>query len=233
MRLLERIAGRLPGRGGERGAGPGEERVDPRTPIGAAAYVVFDTELTGLNFRTDSIVSIGAVRMRGGSILVGEHFSRVVEPRTELTGPSILIHEITHSEARGLPGIGAVLPAFLEFCRGSVLVGHGVSIDLRFLNDEMLRHFGRPIGNPAVDTMALAAYLKRRESTADAFRGGDVGPLDLRSLARERGITPARAHDAVSDAFVTAQLFQRHLAALPAHGVRTLGDLVRTGKPWN
>lgn len=232
MTLLERLVSRLPGRDSVPGATPAEERPDPRTPIEAASYVVFDTELTGLQPRTDSIVSIGAVRMRGGSILVGEHFSRVVQPRTELTGPSIVIHEITPSETRGFPGIEAVLPAFLEFCRGSVLVGHGVSIDLRFINDEMERHFGRPVGAPVVDTMAIAAWLRKRESTADAFHDPGPGRLDLRSLAKERGIPVAHAHDAVSDAFVTAQLFQRHLAALPAHGVRTLGDLIRTGKPW-
>lgn len=232
MRLLDCFMGRLPGRRGGVAACPDEERPDPRTPIGEAPYVVFDTELTGLQARTDSIVSIGAVKMRGGSILVGEYLSRVVQPRTELTGPSIVIHEITPSEARGFPGIAAVLPAFLDFCRGSVLVGHGVAIDLRFLDDEMVRHLGRPIGNLVVDTMALAAWLRKRESTADAFHDPGPGRLDLRTLAQERGIPVAHAHDAVSDAFVTAQLFQRHLAALPAHGVLTLGDLIRTGKPW-
>jgi DNA polymerase III epsilon subunit-like protein len=45
-------------------------------------YVVLDTELTGLDEKKDSIVSIGAVRMHGGSIALGDTFYRLLKPET-------------------------------------------------------------------------------------------------------------------------------------------------------
>ena len=45
-------------------------------------YVVLDTEVTGLDEKKDSIVSVGAVRMRGGSIALGDTFYRLLKPET-------------------------------------------------------------------------------------------------------------------------------------------------------
>lgn len=221
----------LPWQGGGRDAAPPAARPDPGTPIAEAAYVVFDTELTGLESRKDSIVSIGAVKMAGPRILAGEHFNRMVEPRTALTGESVVIHGITPGEARECPGIESMLPEFLAFCRGSVLVGHHVAMDLRFLNAELQRCHGAPVANPTVDTLSLAAWLWKREGDYSAFHEEPRGPVDLFSLATARGIPVHHAHDAAYDAYITAQLFQRYLALLPKHGVRTVGELVRIGKP--
>lgn len=216
---------------GQREEPPAGPHLDLATPITAAEYVVFDTELTGMQSRKDSIVSVGAVRMAGSRILAGQNFNRIVRPRTALTGTSILIHGITPSETQDCPGIESALPEFLEFCRDSILVGHVVSMDLRFLNNEMQRCYGAPIGNPAVDTMAITAFLRKREANRSAFHEEIPAPADLFSLATARGIEVSRAHDALYDAYITAQLFQRYLAALPAHGVRTVGDLLDIGKP--
>ncbi len=43
-------------------------RTSAKTPITDVRYVVVDTELTGLDEKKDSIISIGAVRMTGGRI---------------------------------------------------------------------------------------------------------------------------------------------------------------------
>ena len=75
------------------------EQVDPNAPVQEARYVVFDTELTGLNIKKDSIVSIGALKMRGGKIDLNETYYRVVDPKAMFTGQSVLIHGITPSEA--------------------------------------------------------------------------------------------------------------------------------------
>lgn len=212
--------------------GPFADRQRRRsTLVGDTDYVVFDTELTGLSPGKDSIVSIGAVKMSGGRIQLGDYFSRMVEPRTELTGRSVVIHEITPTEASACPGIEAVLPEFLDFCRDRVLVGHFVSMDLRFLNEELERLYGRKMDNPAVDTGKLYAWLTAREGGHCAFHGGECGDMDLFSLAKKYRIPVRKAHDALDDAYVTAQLFQRFLRALPEHGVKTIDDLLRAGRP--
>jgi len=203
----------------------------PETAIAEVPYVVFDTELTGLQSRSDSIVSIGALKMAGPRILVGETFNRIVRPRTELTGKSVLIHGITPAETLQRPTFASLLPEFTAFCQGSVLVGHAVSIDLSFINAETPASSGEALPNPAVDTMAIRRYLKGRTSDRCAFHEGGPERADLFSLAREHGIPMSREHNALYDAYITAQLFQRYLAILPGFGIRTLGDLLKIGKP--
>ena len=99
-------------------------------PIGQSRYVVMDTELTGLDVKKDSIVSVGAVAMVGGRIILGETFYEMVSPETALRSESIVVHGIMPSEVVGKPSIGAVLDDFLKFCEGAVVVGHFLSLDL-------------------------------------------------------------------------------------------------------
>jgi DNA polymerase III epsilon subunit-like protein len=107
--------------------------IDGTTPITGARYVAIDTELTGLDEKNDAIVSLGAVRMTGGTVHLGETLYRLVNPGTGITAESVVIHEITPDDVREQPGIETTLWDFLSFCGWDVLVGHFVSIDLGFL----------------------------------------------------------------------------------------------------
>ncbi|MGW8272386.1 MAG: 3'-5' exonuclease [Thermodesulfovibrionales bacterium] len=207
------------------------EHIRPGTAIDEADYVVVDTELTGLKLSKDSIVSIGAVKMKGGRIGIGEIFYRLVEPATALTGESVVIHGITPSEVAEWPEIGVLLPEFIDFCNRCILIGHFVSIDLHFVNREMKRLYGFPMQNPAIDTFRIYSWLRKGRENTCAFHEGIKEDAALLTLAKKYGIHVSAAHNALDDAFVTAQLFQRFLAELPEMGVRTVGDLLRIGKP--
>jgi DNA polymerase-3 subunit epsilon len=207
-----------------------ECRLDLTTPVDEACYVVLDTELTGLDDRKDSIVSLGAIKMTGGRIELGKTLERVVSPETALTSESVLIHGITPSECEDKPSIGDVLEEFREFCSGCVVVGHFVSLDLAFLNREFKRLFQRTLDLPAIDTWRIHTWIQYHHDTA-VRHFGENGDKDLFSLAKKYHIPVAKAHDALGDAFITAQLFQRFLRFLPALGVRTVKDLLKIGKP--
>jgi DNA polymerase-3 subunit epsilon len=196
-----------------------------------ANFVVFDTELTGLSSKKDSIVSIGAVKMRGERILLGEMFYGQVDPRTALTARSVIIHGITPTEASASPGIDDLLPKFLEFCDDSLMVGHVVSIDLQFLNWEMKALYGKPLPNQAVDTYKLHEWVKGKKEDRCAYHGGSPEPGDLFSIAETYNIPVQNAHNALGDAFITAQVLQRLLGELPQWGIRTVDDLLRIGSP--
>ena len=154
-----------------------------------------------------------------------------MEPRTELTGRSIVIHGIMPSEVAQWPDIDTLLPEFVDFCGDSVLVGHVVSIDLAFLNQEVKRILGAPLINPAVDTFALYRWLRNREDNICAYYDGTAENAALYALAERYHISVGSAHNALSDAYVTAQLFQRFLALLPGLGIRTVRDLLRIAVP--
>jgi DNA polymerase-3 subunit epsilon len=201
--------------------------VDPRE----AVYVVFDTELTGLNPKKDSIVSIGALKVFGTRIDIGNPYYRVVEPRSLLTKQSVVIHGITPSEASVCPTIDMLMPEFLDFCGNGIVVGHFVSIDLTFLNKEMTRLFGLTLQNPSVDTCVLYQWLRKREENICAFHGGIKENVDLMTLAQKFSIPVFDAHNALNDAFITAQLLQRLIANLHSFNINTIEDLLRIGKP--
>ena len=68
--------------------------IDLSTPIDMCPYVVIDSELTGLNPKKDSIISIGALKMSGTMIKIGETFYEIVSPSTEFTAESVVVHGI-------------------------------------------------------------------------------------------------------------------------------------------
>ena len=200
-------------------------QIDKNIGISEATYIVFDTELTGLNVKKDSIVSIGALKMQGGKIDLNDIYYRVVDPEAHLTGKSVVIHEITPSEASKCPKIDVLLPEFLEYCRNGIIVGHFVSIDMAFVNKELTKLFGFSLQNPAVDTQKIYKWIRMQEEQLCAFHGGLSEDIDLTSLANRYSIPANNAHNALNDAFVTAQLFQRFLNLLQKFNINTISSL--------
>lgn len=204
---------------------------DEYAPIAEARYVVVDTELTGLDGKKDSIVSLGAVRMAGGRLDVGNTFYRLVSPESKLSAKSIVIHEITPSDVAAKPAIGAVLRDFTEFCGDDIVVGHFVSIDLEFINRELLRTRGSALANRVVDTFSVYEWLRKRSAsrTGEAPRQTSFRLYDI---VKEFAIPVNGAHNALMDAFITAQLFQRFIPLLAGMGAVELGELLRIGSPF-
>ncbi|MFA5354531.1 MAG: 3'-5' exonuclease [Thermodesulfovibrionales bacterium] len=202
-----------------------EKAAQREMPLAAARYVVVDTELTGLDERKDSIVSIGAIRMEGGRICMGETFYCLVRPETEMRRESIIVHGITPSEACDGHSIEDALSGLSRFCGDDIVTGHFISIDLAFINREMKRLFRKRLKNAAVDTFALYDWLRMR------------GKVDhpryyrLYEIAKAMDIPVEGSHNALVDAFITAQLFQRLLPGLMEAGVTDLGGILSIGHP--
>ena len=205
--------------------------IDESTPISDVRYVVVDTELTGLDEKKDSIVSIGAVRMVGGTIHLGDLFYRLVSPKAALKADSVCIHEITPADVCEQPGIESGLDAFLEYAGNDVLVGHFISIDLSFLNREMKRIHGCKLPNPALDTFSIYEWLRKRQRTRDCFTTPFAG-YKLYDIIKCFDIPVQVAHNAVMDAFATAQLFQRFIPYLTESGAQDIGELLKVGTPF-
>jgi DNA polymerase-3 subunit epsilon len=212
-------------------AGPELNRPDGQSPLREVSYVFFDTELTGLDEKKDSLLSIGAVNMVNGRIELGTTFYQLVKPRSFKHVDSVIIHEITPSEVTLQPEVGLVLSDFLNYISGRVLAGYYLTIDLGFLNREMRRLFNRPLDNPAIDTYRLYQWLHQKQPEVPAF-AVPAEKLDLYALARTFDIPFSGQHNALEDALITAQVFQRFLPWLDQAGVRTLEELIRLGDPY-
>jgi DNA polymerase-3 subunit epsilon len=214
-----------------RGGKPGPSGIDAATPIAQVRYVAIDTELTGLDIKKDAIVSLGAVRMSGGTVHLGETFYCMVNPGTGLTAESVVIHEITPADVREQPGIEAVLREFLAFCGRDVLVGHFTAIDAGFLDRDLRRVAGVPLANPVIDTLSVYTWLRKRLKDHEQFSAPEAG-ISLYDIAKCFHISVAGAHNALQDAFCTAQLLQRFLPLLTEAGATDIGGLLRIGAPF-
>jgi DNA polymerase III subunit epsilon len=204
--------------------------VEAGLPLKEIRAVVLDTELTGLDRKKDTIVSIGAVKMVGGRIEMGKTFYQLVNPNKLMKPESVVVHEITPSEVVAKPDIGPVLAEFLTFCNEDLLIGHYINMDLAFINRELKKTLGRTLKNPVLDTMSLMHWW--RSNTPHHGPGSFTAPnFELVAIAKELAIPVQGAHNALMDAFMTAQVFQRLLPKLEQSGLRTLGELLRAGDP--
>src|SRR3954466_6813040 len=111
------------------------------TPLRTTTFVVFDLETTGGSAEADTVTEIGAVKVRGGEVL-GE-FATLVDPGRGIPPEIVQLTGITNAMVCIAPRFEQVLPAFLEFATGSVLVAHNSGFDIGFLRAACSR-FGYP-----------------------------------------------------------------------------------------
>ncbi|HJW02039.1 MAG TPA: exonuclease domain-containing protein [Azospira sp.] len=182
-------------------------------PLTSLVYTVFDTETTGLApGGGDEIIQIGAVRLVNGRLLRHECYDQLVDPQRPLSPESVRIHGITAAMLAGQPTIGAVLPAFRQFCADTVLVAHNAAFDLRFLQlkEEVTGvHFDRPV----LDTLLLSAVLHPQQ---ESHR--------LEAIAERLGVAVMGRHTGLGDAMVTAEIFLKMIPLLAEQGIHTLGQ---------
>ncbi|MGH2990993.1 MAG: exonuclease domain-containing protein, partial [Solirubrobacterales bacterium] len=193
-------------RAAERGSGWDKRGLDE------LAYTVFDTETTGLQPSSDEIISIGAVRVVNGRLLRQETFDQLVDPRREVSPLSVRIHGIEAELLRGQPTIEEVLPLFARFCEDTVLVGHNVGFDLRFLELKEEVTSVR-LAQPVLDTLLL-----------DAVAEPDEEDHSLEAMSARLGISAIGRHTALGDAILTGEIFLAQLRLLAAQGIRTLDE---------
>lgn len=194
-------------------------QVDLDRPLADLVYTVFDTETTGLEpANGDEIIQIGALRVLNGRLLQQEHFEQLVDPRCALKTASIAIHGITDSMLLGKPTIDQVLPAFHDFCADTVLVGHNVAFDMRFLEIKEATLDVR-FDQPVLDTLLLSAVAHPNQESHS-----------LEAIMQRLGIDIDQRHNALADATATAQVFVRLLPALADRGITTLGQAIEASQ---
>lgn len=193
---------------------------DVGTPLSAVTFVVVDLETTGGTPTTAGITEIGAVKVRGGEVL-GE-FQTLVDPGGPVPPFIAALTGIGTSMVRGQPRIEQVLPAFLEFIRGTVLVAHNAPFDIGFLKAAAREHGYDWPGNPVVDTVALARRAVSRE---------EVPNHKLATLAAffRAAVTPE--HRALADARATVDVLHGVLGRLGPLGITHLEDLATAADP--
>lgn len=192
-------------------------------------FVVLDTELTGLNRRTDEIVSIGAVRIVNLKINFEDTFYRVVRPDTIDHNRSTLVHQISPSELKKAKALPEVLPAFVDYIGNAVIVGHFLNLDMSFINKATRKLMGGYLSNPGIDTMRLSHGYRRTKEGFFNQHGQNPQYYRLEYLSKEFGLPPFLSHNSFEDAFQTACLFMFLSKKFKKAGLRSLRDLRSAG----
>ena len=176
--------------------------------------VAIDCETTGLNVRTDDIITIAAIKIRGSRILTSERFEAVVRPDANMRAEEIKVHRMRQADVAQSPLIRKVLPGLLHFVGGRPLVGYYVDFDIAMLDKYILPHIGIELPNRRIEVSKL--YFERKYGDAPA---NTVIDLSFAAILKDLGVPPLAQHDAFNDALMTAMMYVV-LRDLKERGVR-------------
>jgi DNA polymerase-3 subunit epsilon len=190
------------------------------TPIDRVRFVALDSETTGLNPRTDRIITIGAVAMQRGEIVLEDSFGALLQIARNTS--AVTVHGVTRDGSRHGTEEPEALERFLSYLRDGVIVGHHIGHDIAALNAGYERHWGFELLNRSLDTMDLTLHLERRGAFGDR---PPIREFTLDALCDLFGVIPHDRHTASGDAFITAQLFLRLLRLASRYGRERLGAL--------
>ena len=180
------------------------------------SYVVFDIETTGFSPVVNKIIEIGAVRVENGAIV--DKFSTFVNPKVPIPFRIENLTGINDNMVLDAPDIETVLPKFLEFSEGAVMVAHNASFDMSFIEHNcVLQGIEREF--TTADTVAMARFLLP-----------GLNRFKLDTVAKAVGVSLENHHRAVDDAGCTAEIFVKFVKMLEERNILTLDDLNAQGK---
>jgi len=181
-------------------------------------FVVLDCETTGLNPRVDRIITIGAVAVHHGEIMLEDSFDALL--KIAQNTPAVTVHGLTRDETRSGLEEAAALEMFLDYLKDGVIVGHHIGHDIASIDAACERHWGFQLLNRCFDTVELALHLEK----AGAFSNRPaIRALTLDALCNMFGIEPHGRHTAGGDAFLTAEIFLRLRRYALKYGRERLG----------
>ena len=179
-------------------------------------YVVFDLETTGFSPNVNKIIEIGAVKVVNGSVT--EKFSTFVNPDVPIPFRIEELTGINDDMVMEAPMIEEILPEFLKFCDGAVMVAHNAAFDMSFI-EENCRRLGIWREFTSVDTVALARVLLPQ-----------LGRFKLDTVAKALHVSLENHHRAVDDAGCTAEIFVKFVKMLKERDVFNLDEVNRLGR---
>jgi predicted DnaQ family exonuclease/DinG family helicase len=175
-------------------------------------FVAVDVETTGLDFSSDRIIEIGAVKFTAGK--VSGEFSSLINPGMPIPATITDLTGITDADTSTAPLFEAVAPTLLAFIGDLPVCGHQVIFDLTFINKALERTGLHTIGDRSLDTALLSKILLQ-----SGIR------FSLKSVSNSLDVTLDNAHRALFDAKASGEiavLLIPKLARLPQRVRQTM-----------
>jgi DNA polymerase-3 subunit epsilon len=185
-----------------------------------ARWVVVDCETSGLDVASDRLLAIGALAVRAGRIDFDDSYSALLRQAAPSDAANILIHGIGGEAQTTGTDPAAAVAAFVAWADAGPLVAFHAHFD-RAMLERAARASGARWRGQWLDVAELAAVLF-------VERARECRSLD--DWLAAFSIPIASRHDALGDAYATAQLFQIALSEARKHGFDTVGELLAAGK---
>jgi DNA polymerase-3 subunit epsilon len=158
--------------------------------------IVWDTETTGTNKKTDRVCEIGAVEIED-FIPTGRTFHEYINPQHPVHPGAFNVHGLSNDFLKAFPTFRRMHKRFLDFVGNAPLVAHNSSFDVDMVNAELERLGLPPLSNPIIDTLPLARRVKK----------GGLHNLD--ALCSHFGVDTTRRtkHGALVDSEILAEVY--------------------------
>lgn len=170
--------------------------LDLQTAIAEIPFVFFDVETTGFTpTNGDRVVDISLLRWENGDVT--DDFGTLVSPQRAIPRAATEVHGISDWDVMGAPVFGDIADEVFRFIAGTVIVGHNVEFDLRFLNYELAIAGREQWNGRALDTLSIVRRLYRLRNNK------------LVDVAQHLGLQVTGEHRATADAWTTCMVFQR------------------------
>ncbi|MDO6426019.1 exonuclease domain-containing protein [Thalassotalea sp. 1_MG-2023] len=181
------------------------------TPLSQLNLIALDFETTGLNAVKDKLLTVGHVEINNQQILLGSGYHQIINTQRELLADNVAIHQITDQQQQQGKPLAQVVKHLLKTLAGKPVLVHFSRIEKQFLQRACLELYGIAPPLPIIDTLLLAK--KRLDKRDVAY---DPSELRLSALRQHYQLPRYQAHNALSDAIATAELFlvesQHHYA---------------------
>jgi DNA polymerase-3 subunit epsilon len=170
-------------------------------------WVSLDCETTGLNVRTDEIISIGAVRIAGNRILTSQRLELLVRPERGVSADSVRVHRLRERDvAQGLP-IEEAMKQLMRFIGSRPLVGYYLEFDVAMLNRAIWPLLGQGLPQTKIEVSGMYYDYKFRQLPPYQQQARPEIDLRFNTLMRDLQLPVYEAHDALNDATMAALAF--------------------------
>ena len=170
-------------------------------------WVSLDCETTGLNARSDEIISIGAVRIVGNRIMSSERLELFVRPERGVSRDSVRIHRLRERDvADGLP-IAEAMKRLMHFIGSRPLVGYYLEFDIAMLNRAIWPILGQGLPQPQIEVSGLYYDYKFKQLSSYQQQGNVNIDLRFDTLMKDLDLPVREAHDALNDAVMAGLAF--------------------------
>lgn len=170
-------------------------------------WVALDCETTGLNVRSDEIISIGAVRIVGNRIMTSERLELLVRPERGVSPESVRIHRLRERDlAQGLP-VEEAMKRLMHFIGSRPLVGYYLEFDVAMLNRAIWPILGQGLPQARIEVSGLYYDYKFKQLQAHQRQGNVDIDLRFATMMTDLGLPLRDAHDALNDAVMAGLAF--------------------------